>query len=343
MPNASSIAGFFLAFAPFGRHLPPARNQPVPAASAASPTELRARELERRLHEISAEIALKRERLVIETAGLAGAAAELDAYASGSPDVDTFATRAAPRAPGSPEESAALAAANRPWNEQREAFAALELKAALMADQLQRYKETGALTPTPPATVRQLKRLISTPWTLPAAAPEVPALSLDLANLQAQLGPGSRARRKPAASKLAAPPDLAAQVPPAVESRRAPIPAKPASPALYERDAGTGKAENDPVPDLIVQLSSTNPRGRALAADQLGSLGAAAAPAAAALKGALRDSDRRVRASAALALGAAAGAGASAELRRALADPDEEVRLNARAALKNLGFDFKSP
>lgn len=103
-------------------------------------------------------------------------------------------------------------------------------------------------------------------------------------------------------------------------------------------DAGTGKPENDPVPELIRRLSSAEPRTRARAADELGKRGSAALPAVPALRRALKDRDRRVRASAVLALG---GVGASVDgvgedLRRALRDRNEDVRFSAVIALHRL-------
>jgi hypothetical protein len=325
VPNPSFIAGFFLAFAPFGRRMPPASVQPTPAqARVQSPSESQARELQRQYDEIEGRLEEQRQRLIIETVGLAGAAADLETYGAGSP-----------------EAAAATDAANRPWKEHAVTAAPLEVKAALLAEELQRYKETGVLSPTPPATAARLELLLEHPWSLPPSTPEVAGLSLDLTSLQKQLGVKDRVDRRPAVAKPASIPRREAL--PALEAPRPSAPSMTSARPMFERDAGTGKAETDPVPDLIVQLSSSNPRGRALAADQLGSLGAAAAPAAAALKGALRDSDRRVRASAALALGAAGNADAAVELRRVLRDPDEEVRLNARGALQKLGFDSKYP
>jgi len=103
----------------------------------------------------------------------------------------------------------------------------------------------------------------------------------------------------------------------------------------FEADAGTGRPENDPLPFLIAQLSSAEPRRRARAADELGKRGAATAVPA--LRRALSDRDRRVRASAVLALGNAGGADAvRADLRRALRDKDEDVRFSAEIALERL-------
>ncbi|MBI2386566.1 MAG: HEAT repeat domain-containing protein [Elusimicrobia bacterium] len=107
--------------------------------------------------------------------------------------------------------------------------------------------------------------------------------------------------------------------------------------ALVE-DAGTGKPENDPVPELIRRLSAAEPRTRARAADELGKRGAAALPAVPALRRALKDRDRRVRASAVLALGGVGASvdGVGADLRRALRDKNEDVRFSAVIALHRL-------
>ncbi len=286
-----------------------------------APSALAALDLKRQLDEIGGRLSEQRERLVLATVALAGIGNSLNQQAPRSPGVALFATRSAPYVPGSPAAAAAMDAAVRPWIEQREALAALELKAALLADQLQRYKETGVLSPTPAATVKRFKLLIENPWTLPASTPEVAALSLDLIKLQKQL-------RLYKAEILSAPEK---QSPPPTAGTSADRP-------RFERDAGRGSPENNPIPGLIVLLSSPEPRGRALAADELGNAGAAAAPAVPALRRALTDPDRRVRASAAAALGSIGDAGLSvaADLRRALRDPDEEVRLSARAALRRL-------
>ncbi len=104
-------------------------------------------------------------------------------------------------------------------------------------------------------------------------------------------------------------------------------------------DAGTGKPENDPIPELIKRLSSAEPRTRARAADELGKRGPAALPAVPALRQALKDRDRRVRASAVLALGSVGTSidGVVGEIRRALRDKNEDVRFSASIALERLG------
>ncbi len=144
------------------------------------------------------------------------------------------------------------------------------------------------------------------------------------------------ARRPVAGAEPKAPPPPAETMPAAGPgmNRAAPVPGA----AGLVADAGTGKAENDPVPELIRRLSSPEPRVRARAADELGKRGAAAAAAAPALRRALKDRDRRVRASAVLALGGVAGPSSSvaADLRRALRDKNEDVRFSAVIALERL-------
>ena len=118
----------------------------------------------------------------------------------------------------------------------------------------------------------------------------------------------------------------------------------PASDIRFERDAGAVESAIDLLPELIAQLSSPDPRQRALAADELGQLGRAAGGASHALRRALADADRGVRASAALAL---SGIGLTpeirADLRRASLDLDEEVRFDARAALLRAGHAQNGP
>ena len=120
-------------------------------------------------------------------------------------------------------------------------------------------------------------------------------------------------------------------------------PSEPGAASLVD-DAGTGKPENDPVPELIKRLSSAEPRTRARAADELGKRGASALPAVSALRRALKDRDRRVRASAVLALGGVAGSvdGVYGDLHRALRDKNEDVRFSAVIALQRLQAPSKT-
>ena len=166
-----------------------------------------------------------------------------------------------------------------------------------------------------------------------------------------QAGPGVEPREAPTptiAFAQASGPRPVMAAPP-----RAPLPAGEVMPTAPEgfnhpavehgeaslvADAGTGKPENDPVPELIKRLSAPEPRTRARAADELGKRGEAALPATSALRRALKDSDQRVRASAVLALGGVAGSvdGVVSELRRALRDKNEDVRFSAVIALQRL-------
>jgi len=277
-------------------------------ASEAEPPEARA--LRRRLDDLNIQLEEQRERLVLATVALGGIAAALDTHA-----------------PGSPQAAAARKAALAAVNEAGANKTALALEAALIAERLRRCKETGVLAPLDAETIASLTRAVESSWTAPPSTRNVPKLSLDLAELQKQVRPYWDLGRGPAPERAIAP---APRVPAPAAKREAPLP-------KFERDAGTGRPSIDPVPELIVELSSSSAARRALAADALGVRGADAAPAVPALRRALADPDRRVRASAALALGAAGDASVADDLRRALGDPDEEVRLNARAALRRLG------
>ncbi len=101
-------------------------------------------------------------------------------------------------------------------------------------------------------------------------------------------------------------------------------------------DKGTGKTEYDPVPDLLRQLRAVEPRKRARAADELGKRGKAALRAVPLLTRALKDKDRRVRASAVLALGSIGDPSSAKDLKRALRDKDEDVRFSAMTALRRV-------
>lgn len=274
------------------------------AARAAAPVPPSPQALERELRELDSRLGEERERLVMATVGIAGIAKSLVQH---SPD--------------SREAAEARALVVALLDEKRKETAGLELRTALLAEQLQRYKETGVLSPTPPATEAALRKLIDEPWKEWAGRKPVASLSLDLEELQKQL----RGWRKP--ESFPVPPMPAA------------APSKPEPTGSgFVRDMGMGRRETDPVPELIAMLSSELPRLRALAADQLGGRGASAEPAVPALRRALSDPDARVRASAALALGAVgkAAAGVLDDLRRALKDKDAEVRFSAQLALRRL-------
>lgn len=276
------------------------------AAAAAPPGAPRAaRDLERELQVLGGRLDEERESLARATVGIAGIAESLDRSA-----------------PGGREAAEARALIVSLLDERRKETASLELRTALLAEQLQRYKETGVLSPTPPATAEALRKLIDKPWEDWAGRKPVASLSLDLAVLQKQLRLWRRT-----------------EIFPAPERRSAPPPAKPDAPGDgFVRDMGMGRRVTDPIPELTAMLASELPRLRALAADQLGSRGAAAAPAVPALRRALSDPDARVRASAILALGAVGKVPADAldGIRRALKDGDAEVRFSAQLALRRL-------
>lgn len=277
----------------------------VLAAAGATEREPRtARDLERELQGLGGRLEEERESLVRATVGIAGIAKSLDQHA-----------------PGSREAAEAKALVVSLLNERRKETAGLELRTALLAEQLQRYKETGVLSPTPPAKEAALRKLIDEPWKEWAGRKPVASLSLDLEELRKQLRGWRKEESFPVPPKPAAPPTK-------------PDPAGPG----FVRDMGTGRRDTDPVPELIAMLASELPRLRALAADQLGGRGPSAEPAVPALRRALSDPDARVRASSALALGAVgkAAAGVLDDLRRALKDKDAEVRFSAQLALRRL-------
>lgn len=227
---------------------------------------------------------------------------------------------------GTPAARAAATESERLTARHRKETAPLILKLTVNALRLQEYKKTGVLPESVP-NEKELLAAIEAPWT--PQHPEVEMPDGDLGRLKKQL---ERWDLKPAKRPAEA---LAASTP-------APqVPAKPSAlpPAAIQKDAGTGRELGDPVPGLIAQLSAAAPRERALAAEQLGSLGAKAAPGVSALRKSLKDADGRVRGSAALALGSVATAaepGLLAELRALTADRDPEVRLSSQVALSRL-------
>lgn len=109
------------------------------------------------------------------------------------------------------------------------------------------------------------------------------------------------------------------------------------APGLIMKDAG-GKAAHDALPGLLRALKRGDARTRARAADDLGHLGAKAAPAVPALLKALGDRGARVRASAGLALGNIGAEHASVVplLKKALKDRSEDVRYAAALALSRI-------
>lgn len=228
--------------------------------------------------------------------------------------------------PGSPAARAAASESERLTARHRKETGPLILKLTVNALRLQEYKKTGALPDSVPDEA-ELLAAIEAPWTPQQAEVELP--DGDLRRLKKQLERWDLKPQKRPAEALAA-------------SKPAPgAPAKPSAlpPAAIQKDAGTGRELGDPVPGLIAQLSAPEPRERALAAEQLGSLGTKAANGVSALRRSLKDADGRVRGSAALALGAVATAaepGLLAELRALAADRDPEVRLSSQVALSRL-------
>ena len=278
------------------------------AAAPVADVRSEAADLERRLTVLTVKANLDRD---IFTMSIASCATLLAAYARYAP-------------------SEALGLKMIPWKAEvlrrvqhyHAAALANSVEATLMARRLKTYRETGLLPPDVKDDGSLLRQLESD---IPSA-PEVAALSLDLATLAKQLGlPSPPARTR---EVLPAAPLLVRRT----EALR--------PPAEFMRDAGKGKATTDPVPELIVQLSSENPRMRAFAADELGGRGAVGAPAVEALRRALSDADARVRSSSVTALGSIVPPDSEAvfDIRRALADANQDVRYSARAALRRLGF-----
>jgi hypothetical protein len=218
-----------------------------------------------------------------------------------------------------------------------------------------------------PETLPEAASAPSRPATATEGAPQSRPLSRQrLKELDALLSPDENSpenlpgagsllprAKSPAAEVAALAPDQrsgpnAAVAAPRARSAAESFPAAP--PGLPERvsktsgaeivpDAGTGKAETDPLPPLLKLLADADPAKRARAADELGKRGARAASAAPALTVALKDEDKRVRASAALALGnlGAAADAAVPALVAALKRGPEEVGWSAAVALGRIG------
>ncbi|MCX5795303.1 MAG: HEAT repeat domain-containing protein [Elusimicrobia bacterium] len=274
--------------------------------SAAQAQQL-AQGMTRQLAELGRREEAARERFVWACLPMASVAAALDHWAWDSPK-----KRAA--------QAKALAEVRRVSEDYHKVEDPLVLDMALISRRLQRYKETGVLS-FEAADVAEVQKALFGPWTSPPPSAPLP---LELAALAKYLDRWSLER----------PPRGILPAPASAARRPATAPPRP----RIAPDAGKARPETDPVPALIEQLFSPQPRQRALAADELGTLGAAAAPAVYALKAALLDFDPRVRASAVLALGGVPGARPDtvAAIRRALRDKDEDVRYSARRALERL-------
>ena len=207
--------------------------------------------------------------------------------------------------------------------------AAIFLEMTVLARRLRIYKETGELPAGIPDS-RAILAVLEHPW---KDAARLADLELGLPKLIRQLERYDRLALP--AARMAGQwwRETLPAIPPKQE-RGAPALRAPA----LERDAGRGKTEIDPVPELIVQLSSPDSRRRALSADELGARGAGAARAVPALRRALSDPDPRVRASAVLALGCIGQLAPEVveDIRRARLDKNEDVRFSARRALELL-------
>lgn len=225
-----------------------------------------------------------------------------------------------------PAARAAAEEAERLTELHRRDSAPLILRLTVNALRLQEYKRTGTLPDGVPNEA-ELRAAIDGDWT--PRRPEVELPDGDLRRLKKQLERWDLKAPRPAPESLAK-----AGAPPV--PREAPVSPMP---ELFVKDAGRGLPGSDPLPALVAQLGSAEPRARALAAEQLGALGPSAAPALPALRGRLKDADRRVRGSAALALGSVGSAsepGLLEELRALSADGDPEVRLSSKVALSRL-------
>jgi hypothetical protein len=250
--------------------------------------------------------------------------------------------------PGSPRAVEAAAKVKSKLAASAAVLGPIELEIAVLAQRLQAYRDTGDL-PDAAVNAAQIAKLLDDPWgeknppagdsedclALAHCRPLPEKLELGLPELLEQVK-GYRARdvMELAARSPAAPVRRAAA--PAVR-RPAPLIAKSRLPAGGGAQAHGPSA--DPVSALAASLGSSQPRERAIAADMLGDMGPAAAPAVPALRRALRDRDARVRASAARALGVCAGEFSLQvipELERALSDPSEDVRMSSRAAIGQL-------
>ncbi|MFA6031050.1 MAG: HEAT repeat domain-containing protein [Elusimicrobiota bacterium] len=292
----------------------------------APPPDIRAqaRDLERRLDDLERRFREMDRKLMRESLEVLHVDAVLSRYPPGSKEAEEAESRA------------------KDILDEAKREAPLILEMTVLSRRLQTYRETGTL----PAGIPDLyavRRLLEKPWTerteTPMSERELPALMRQLLRYDELSGRPPRLEAAwvlPSASTLPAKGRGAAlpQAPRPPERTSAAAPA-----AALERGAGRGREHYDPVPALIGLLSSKVPLSRALAADELGRRGAAAASAVPALRAALGDPDAGVRSSAVLALGGIGGLPAEvvAEVRRALLDRDEDVRFSARVALRRLG------
>jgi hypothetical protein len=300
----SLLLAFPLAAAPARMvFLPVAERPSTPKKGPASETELAAQALRIQMRDLNVRLAEMRELYVAKTLAIVGPVVR-----------DT-----------GPAARAAAAEAERLTALHRRDSAPLILRLTVNALRLEEYKKTGVLPDSVPAE-KELLAAIEGDWTPRRAEVELP--DGDLRRLKKQL---ERWDIRPARRA----PEALAQAPARASAR----PPSALPPAVAQRDAGRGRAAADPHPALLAQLGSPEPRERALAAEQLGGLGATGAPAVAPLRALLKDADGRVRGSAALALGgvgSAAEPGLLEELRALSADRDPEVRLSSKVALSRL-------
>ncbi|MDD5658261.1 MAG: HEAT repeat domain-containing protein [Elusimicrobia bacterium] len=222
----------------------------------------------------------------------------------------------------------------------------LLLKMNVLERRLRRYRETGVFSLEEPG-LDALKKGLFDSWknvdpavVFGTKGIPVESLPLDLRELGKYLDRWALYGRQVSQGKSAMPTGKQ----PSVESLPMGVPVPRRQTSLADKpgfvhDMGTARSEVDPIPALIEQLSSGDPRQRALAADELGMRGAFGSRAVPDLKGALADPDARVRASAVMALGSVAGAIPEVveDIRRCLRDKNPDVRFGARAALNRIG------
>ena len=275
-------------------------------ASAAPKAGHDAAVLESTLDAMTARMVAEREAFALKTVAEAAALKELSDHGANDPE---FLRRREKLARAAREYHAALVVEG--------------VQATLLARRLDGYRRTGILPPAVPDDGSIARAL---DWNAPPSAPRPRDLPTDLAALTKVL-------------RLPGPPKAGpVRVPDAPASVRAAPASRPAP--LFMPDRGFGRAETDPVPALIAQLSAGETGLRALAADELAGRGPAAASAVPALRRALSDPDAGVRSSSVTALGSivAPDSAAVSDIRALLADRSEDVRFSARSALRRLGL-----
>lgn len=286
---------------------------------AADSDEALARRLEHRLQELSRRWSAQHDYYHGKEMSLVGRAAMLDNWKAGSK-----------------EALEANGLVEKLIEKDEKAKAPLVLEMTIIGQRLKRYKETGDISPPSEAEVAHLRGFLAHPWPkdLDADRPPASTLSGDIVALRKQVYEMDRILGR-------LPSQDVARVKAPKTQPASPVEMKAATdPRIAAVDSTAKSKLNAPptLPDLMDWLGSSDPRRRALAADELGTREKAAAPALPKLRGALSDPDARVRASAVLAIStiAAPTPDIIEDVRRALADRNVDVQLNARAALERL-------